>query len=328
VGGGRTSFLAALRDKVFDGCAVRMIELEERLTEADRLIAAVAGGLALPEGRQSWAELEAELRRREPTLQPTVVIVDNLEHLMLQTAGGTGLLEEMLTLMVHTDHLVFWLATMSTEAWRYFQKVAAVPTSIVGAHALAAVGRSETEEIVLGRHHRSGMTLRFTPPRDPSPLLKRRLRRARTDERRQEILQELFFDGLFKHAGGGIALTLLYWLRSVEFEEDGDVVSVLPFQPMSFGQLNRLDLPRLFSLKAFVLHNTLTASELARILRIPIDRSALIVEALLGLALIERAEVDAAVVDEPEDCAVERFRLSRLVLHPVVERLRSARILY
>jgi hypothetical protein len=328
IGGGRTSFLEALRVKVFQDCVVKVLRLEERLTTADRVVEAVSGALDLPQSVGTWKALEAELARRGAAEKPTVLVIDNLEHLMLQTADGTDLLQEMLALMLRTDHAVFWLAAMSAEAWRYFEKAASMSTATVSSLSLTKIGRKEAEDIVLGRHHRSGMTSRFTPPKDPSPLLKRKLRRARTNEREQEILQEMFFDGVFRHAGGGIALTLLYWLRSVEFEDEGDVVAVRPVQSMNFSQLEKLDLPRLFSLKAFVLHNTLTAGELARILRVPIEPCALILEALFTLALIERAQVDGIAANEPVDYAAERFRLSRLVVHPVIERLRRVRILY
>jgi len=325
IGGGRTSFIEALQAKVFDECSLWLLTLEERVTTSGDLVEAISEVLGVPRGQRTWAGIEAHLNLREGSGTPAVFVIHNLEHAMLQTAGGTDILQQLLALMVRTDRSVFWLSTISADAWRYFEKVAPIPTAVVSSYQLAKIGRNEVEDIVLGRHQRSGMTLRFVAPKDPSPLLKRRLRNAQTTEREQEILQEIYFDGVFKNAGGGIALTLLYWLRSVEFEEDGDVVAVQPFKPISFAQLGRLDLPRQFSLKAFVLHNTLTAEELSRILRLPVERSALILESLLRLALIERTPAAAAPA---VDCAKERFRLNRLVVFPVVERLRAARILY
>jgi hypothetical protein len=238
------------------------------------------------------------------------------------------LLQLLLSLMVRTDYAVFWIGTVSHEAWRYVEKAASASTTSVGAQRLTPLGRKEVEGIVLSRHQRSGMTLQFMAPRDPSPLLKRRLRRARGQERQQEILQGIYFDALFRQSGDDIALGLLYWLRSVDFRDEGDMVVVRPFQAMNFNQLKRLDLPGLFALKAFVIHNTLTAAELAGILRIPVERGALILEALLNLALIERVGRDGVPSDQPPDTALDRFRLSRLVIYPVVQRLRDARVLY
>jgi hypothetical protein len=255
-------------------------------------------------------------------------MVDNLEHLMLQTAGGTELLQKILALMVRTDHTVFWLSTMSTEAWRYFAKVSAMTAATVSVHNLASILRDDVEDIVLSRHKHSGISLRFKPPRDPSPILKRQLHRAPSPEREQEILQAVYFDAIFKHTGGHIGLALLYWVRSVEFENGGDVVAIKPLNPMSFDQLKRLDLPRQFTLKAFLLHNTLTAEELATILRAPFGRAELILEALLRHAVIERIEVDGKEPGGPVDCARDRFRLNRLVVFPVAEVLRGNRILY
>lgn len=328
IGSGRSSFLEALQAKVFDECEVRSFNVEERLRTGDRLAETISEVLALPRNARNWDGITADLRQREAAQPPTVFIVDDLEHLLLQHAGGTDLLRHLLALMVRTQHAVFWLAAIGHEAWRYFEKVAGMSAASVSCYGLGAIRRKEMEEIVLARHHRSGMSLRFNPPKEPSPLLTRRLRRAHTFEREQEILKEAYFDAVFRNAGDSIALTMLYWLRSVEFEEHEDVVAVKPFQPLSFDQLNKLDLLRLFSLKAFVLHNTLTAGELAEVLRIPIERSVLIFEALLRLAVIERSPVDRPAAGESVDCTKDRFRLSRLVVHPVVALLRAGRILY
>ncbi len=325
VGSGRSSFLKALLGKVFVDGSAQSLELNERVGTESEFAVALSEGCGLARSPGGLREVEVQLAGLRP--KSTVVLIDNLEHLMLQSTGGTDLLRQVLSLMVRTDHAVFWVATVTDEAWRYVAKAISSSAASVGTIKLTELGRKDVEDVVLNRHHRSGMTLSFTAPRYPTPLLKRRLRRARTQEKRQAILQEIYFDALHRHSGNDIALALLYWLLSVEFRDDGDLVSVRPFEGISFGQLKQLDLERLFALKALVLHNTLTAAELAVILRISIDRCGLILETLLNLALIERAGGDGTSLDQI-DTVTERFRLSRFVVHPVVQRLRDARVLY
>ncbi|UCG86563.1 MAG: hypothetical protein JSW71_22140 [Gemmatimonadota bacterium] len=328
VASGRSSFLEALRLKVFDGCTVRTLQLRERFDHADRLIAAINEALDTPHRAVDLPQLEAALKLARNDTEPLVFMIDDLEHVMLQAAGGMDVMQRLLGLMLRTDHAVFWIATISDEAWRYARVAAAASTASVGSYALAPLEGKEVEDVILGRHHRSGMTLQFVAPQDPSPLLKRRLRRAQTPARQQEILQELFFDSLGRHGGDDLTLTMLYWLRSVEFQEDGDVVAVRPLQPISFAQLRSLELVQLFALKAFMVHNTLTAAELGTALRATPDRAALILESLINLALIERVPADGAVLGHAIDTAADRFKLTRVVVYPVAERLRGARIMY
>ncbi|KPJ86497.1 MAG: hypothetical protein AMS18_15450 [Gemmatimonas sp. SG8_17] len=320
--------MEALRLKVFDECNVKTLYLQERLGDADQLAAALSEVLGTHRRAGGLPELEVALTLPTRGAAPLVVVIDNLEHVMLQSAGGTDLLQRLLGMMLRTDHAVFWLATVSDEAWRYARVSAGAFTASVGTYLLAPLDRKQVADVILGRHHRSGMTLRFTAPQDPSPLLKRRLRRAQNSERRQEILRELYFDSLCRQSGNDLTLTMLYWLRSVEFQEDGDVVAVRPLQPISFAELRNLDLVQLFTLRAFVMHNTLTAAELGMVLRLTPDRGVLILESLMNLALIERVDTVGAARRDTVDTAVDRFKLGRVVLHPVLERLRSAHIIY
>jgi hypothetical protein len=328
IGSGRTSFLEALRSKVFDECVVKTLALRERVSDVDWLIAALCEMLGTPNGARSLQQLETALTSRTKGSAPIVIVIDNLEHLILQSADGTDVLRQLLGVMLRTDHAAFWLAAVSQEAWRYARVAASAEVASVGTYSLAPLERGDVEDVILGRHHRSGMTLEFVAPQDRSPILKRRLRRAETRERKQEILKELFFDNLCRHSGNDLTLTMLYWLRAVQFVEDGDAVTVRPVQPISFAQLRQLGLAQLFALRAFVVHNTLTAAELGSILRVTVDRAVLLLESLINLALIEPVHADGAMGDQPIEAAADRFRLSRVVLYPVLERLRGAHVIY
>jgi hypothetical protein len=327
LGSGRTSLIEALRTKVFAESVVYTLTLNERVNDDEKLAAALAGVDLFAQDAE--LPIESVGRQLEKSSSgPTVILLDNLEHLMLQASGGTERLRLVLALMLRTDHAVFWVATVSDEAWKYIEKAVSSSAASVGNYSLSDLGRQEKEDLILKRHHRSGMSLSFTAPKDPTPILKRRLRNAGTPERRQEILQEIYFDALHRYTRNNIALALLYWLRSVEFQEDGDLVLVRPLKAINFDQLKHLELERLFALKALVLHNTLTAVELGTILRIPVERSALIFETLLNIGLIERVSAENTFAEQPIDATVDRLRLKRLVMYPVTQRLHDARVLY
>jgi hypothetical protein len=331
LGSGRTSFLNIITAKLFDECDVHRLTLYERIDSEASIAALIAELLQLESRNWDLEQLEQHIRASRPTVVPTVVIIDDLEHLLLRAPGGSQLIERVLIFFSRTDTRLFWIATVGTEAWEFVGKTAAGAVSCVTTHMLESIDRKTVEDIIVNRHRRSGMALRFAQPTDPSPLLRRRLRRARTEEKRQELLRNSYFDQLHKQSGQSTMLALFYWLRSGSFDAEGDTWSVNAFEPVDFRFLTMLDLMHAFTLKAFVLHCTLTLDEHNRIFRMSSDQSTYLFESLLNLRIIEPSRLEsgasgtlASSILVPE----RRYRVRPLVLHPVTELLRSRHILY
>ena len=331
LGSGRTSFLNIITAKLFDQCDVRRLTLRERIYSEASIAALIAELLQLESRNWDLEQLEEHIRASRPTAAPTVMLIDDLEHLLLRTPGGSQLIERVLIFFSRTDTRLFWIATVGTEAWEFVGKTAAGAASCVTTHILESIDRKTVEDIIVNRHRRSGMALHFAQPTDPSPLLRRRLRRARTEEKRQELLRNSYFDQLHKQSGQSIMLALFYWLRSGSFDAEGDTLFVNAFEPVDFRFLTMLDLTHAFTLKAFLLHCTLTLDEHNRIFRMSSDQSTYLFESLLNLRIIEPSRLEseaggslASSILIPE----RRYRVRPLVLHPVTDLLRSRHILY
>lgn len=331
-GNGRTSFLNVVRESVFSDANVRRLRLTERILDEAELTARLARTLDLEGGgARTLDQLAERLRDRRaagPDRVPLTCILENLEHLFLRTSSDNGLIAAFLAFLSKTDSSVFWLATIAEPAWSYIEKVEPTTAALVRRHPLSSVSRPALEAIILNRHLRSGLDLEFHPHPALSPLLRRRLARARHEEERQAILRTDYFDQLHRLVGQNLLLALLYWIRSVELDAGTGVVRVGAVEPISFAFLDGFTLSQSFTLKAFLDHATLTLDEHERIFQLPRHETRNLFESLGNLLLIEPADTSDRVGEfhfstvEPE----RRYRIRPIVVHPVLVHLRARNI--
>ena len=196
---------------------------------------------------------------------------------------------------------------------------------MVSVHHCEPISRGVLEDIVQGRHDRSGMDLHFEQPRSVPPLLRRRLERARSANVRQALLRNYFFDRLYAESGANIVLALVRWLRAASI--DANQVTIRGEAPLSFRFLESLDLAQMFSLHAFLLHHSLTLQEHSQILG---RTSPTVMESLLNMHLITPVGLGPDIPSEGVDYIEpdKRYRLHPLVIHPVSLRLREQNILH
>lgn len=329
-GNGHTTFLNVLRQRVLKDAHCLTLSLHERLeAEAD-----IAQRLAHlfdfdAQGDAPWTLDALAQRLQERTdARPLVCMVEHLEHLWLRHVSGTRLIEQVLSFFSRTDGQVLWIATAAEHGWRYLARTRNVAASLVSVHVLAAFDRDALTRLILNRHHRSGLPLTFEEPVDLNPLLRRRLRRARTREERQRLLQDDFFDRLFRATGESIRLALFYWLRAAALDAEAAVVRIHPLRPLSFAFLSAYPLSQAFALHAFLQHGTLTLDEHARIFQSSTDESLQIFESLLNYLIIEPAGPLAGRVNGQPIVAGQRYRIRPLIIQPVLQHLSGRHIVY
>ncbi|MEM9665216.1 MAG: hypothetical protein AAF970_09795 [Bacteroidota bacterium] len=331
MGSGRTSLLNIMETSVFNDVTTHRVAFRERMLDEERFATLVAEALEIQltsEAPVTLDALETEIRARPARQAPVVFLIDDLEHLVLRAPEGSVLFERALIFFSRTDSHVYWVATISQHTWHFVTQTGKASSGLTSVHTVDPIDRAGLEKIIIGRHRRSGMPLHFVDTGTHGALIRQRLRRARTPEQQQEILREEYFNKLHRLCGQNILLGLLYWLRSANFEAKPDVLTLTPPEALDFSFLGTIDLATAFTLKTFLLHNTLTLEEHNRIFRMNSAKSTFILEALLNRRIIDPCAPDHFVEQTGVIVSGERYRISPFLIHPVTEQLRSRRIVY
>ena len=328
-GSGATSMLQVIQAAAFGEVEAIFLSFDERLTEEQDVAARLADALGFTlDPPATLEDLEQVIHERARMEPPVVCLIDNLEHLLLRAPGGSALFERLLIFFSRTDRRIFWLAGINSQAWHFASRTLTTATGLVEVLAPEPLGRTDLEAVIINRHRRSGMPLRFVEPPDANAVLRQRLRRLDDPDARQALLREEYFNRLHRASGQNLLLALFYWLRSADFKAEEGVLTVNPPQPLDFRHLNRLDLPRSFSLKAFLLHHTLTLNEHNRIFRMATTQSTFIFESLLNEGIIEPVATPRAPTEPIRVVPDARYRLNRFMIHPILEHLRARHIVY
>ena len=321
-GSGRTSLLIAVRSEFKRASDVCAVSLDKRVADVSDFAALIARTLGIDTGGDpSLDRLEFELRDAVPKM----CLIDNMEHLLLRTPGGSDLMERVLIFLSRTDSTVCWVATIASLAWRFLETALGPATTLVTAHRPRVLARSTLEAIVLGRHRRSGLPLEFRRPDNLSPLARRRLARANSPKAAQDILRKVYFERLHHASGENVMLALFYWLQSARFNEAEDTLAIEPMRPLRFKFFESFDLARAFTLKDLLLHHSLTLQEHSCVFRMTTEESIYQLEGLLNIRLIVPDEDGAG---STRIVPGVRYRLHPLILHPTCRLLADRHIIY
>jgi hypothetical protein len=201
---------------------------------------------------------------------------------------------------------------------------------LVNSHTLSDLSREDLERLIMERHRKSGVPITFEEPSDMSPLLKRKLNRARSKDRRQSLLREAFFDRLYAQFGQNIQMALLQWIRSITMNDEGKRMHVAPTPPLNLSFFSGFNLDQAFALKALLEHGVLSPEEYANVDRLPRDRALTLFETLGNALIIEavgRGDSDA-MQRHTAVHADQPYRIRPLFAHAVVRLLRERNIVH
>ncbi len=326
-GSGRTSFMNVLTRSIFEGANVQPLTFSRRVPHENAFAAQVAEALSIPVTDDMTLEsLEAQIIETPRTPEPIVLVIDRFEHLLLCSPGGHSLIERVLIFMSRTDNLIYWVINVSAHAWHFLEKTMSPSSGFISAYRVTNLQRQALEDIILKRHHRSGMSLHFRQNTASQSWFD--FTGSGSQKNQQEAHRTAFFDKLYRLSGQNILLALLYWLRAVEFDTEEDTLFVNGIQPINFSFLETLDLPRAFTLKSFLTHGTLTLEEHMRVFKLSETESTFILESLLNLRIIEPA---GTALEDGIHFRIEKdqpYRLHPLIVHPVLEFLTKKHIVY
>lgn len=306
---------------------VRRVRLEGRIPDESVLAATLAAELPLrlPVVPGDLDELAAGLARGLD--RPAVVMVEHFEHTFLRTVDGSRLAARALEFFSRTDGSVFWVPSASATGWEIIRRIEPAAARLMEVQAVTLPGRSGLERAMMARHRRSGIPCRFHAGDSPPAGLARRLASAGDEATRQSILRDAFFHRLFELTDGSTALSLLYWLRSVEFDAATKRMRVVLPVALGLAFLDRLTWDEIFTLQALVEHRSLTVEDHAAVFGGTAATSTPVLESLGNLLLIEPLGTVREVGEPLTFSTVETGRpyQVRPVLVPIVLRLLRGR---
>jgi hypothetical protein len=333
-GCGVTTFMDAARRTYFRRTNFSVVDLPARITDEAALVDKLRKTLKLgeaPADEASLASVADQIMSTEYSGSTRVCVVDRLEHLFLRRIGGFDLAARMLRFMSETGPRIFWIATASDSAWQLLLKNEPLVKGLVSHYRLSGYDRNDIEEVINRRHKRSALPITFDPPAEITPLERRRLRKAESEEDKQTIYREAYFDDFFAASGQNVMLAVFYWILSVRYVPEGPSVRVTPLPKLKFELLARLSSPELFALKAFLEHATLTLDEYIEISGLDDDAAFEVFESLGNTMIIELAREEDSGLMDLEFERIERtgrYRLRPLLVQPVIRSLRERNIVH
>lgn len=239
----------------------REIEAREcKLEPADSTIADIVETMSAQVLGLSKAVDEADFVQALSEMEPSVILLENLERSILRQVDGFEAFTFIIDAIMATSGQHLWIVTYTTYAWTIARR--AVPGADCFAQYIYLHGMSEEEirELIL-RRHRSELPLTFSDlTLEGSSAGRKRV----TPEEREERGQNLYFRILWDYTGGNPRQALYFWKTSLEFV--GDKAQVSLFEVPEQNVLETLRDKSLMLLAALVEHNGLTEAALARVL--------------------------------------------------------------
>ncbi len=338
-GSGITSFLnvvAGVVEEDVEGGVCR-VTLDQRMADEACLAAHLAASLGL-EATTTLDELSEQILI-EGSKPPTAVMVDNLEHVYMRVPQGSDLIERFLTFMAETQPEIFWFGGITTSAWQLITASEPTAVSQVDALDLEPLAIADLKDAVMVRHRRSGLMVNFVQPPSRRNRLRRRLLRVRDDAAYAQLIENDFFEQLYRTSSGYLRLALYQWLSTADFQAGEGVTLPQPQRP-DFSVLDSLSLTQNFTLKAFLEHRTLTLAEHDQVFRLPRHESYQIFESLGNRHLIApvlsatngssgvglRAGFNGAKRSEINE--EHQYRIRPLLVGAVINHLRARNIVH
>lgn len=229
---------------------LRSAAVPARTVTPQAVMAMVVGLLDLPPN----ASLD-DIIAGDEARAPTLVVLDNAEHLFLSQVGGLDGWRCVLDLVNAPLENVFWLLAMDAQAWAYLDNVFGRDYPLRNVLRVKPWTPGDLRSLILSRHHRSGFRLHY----DTSLLSSRGPEAGNVRNAEQRC-----FSLLWDASRGNPLLALTLWLTSLRVA--GDRVEVgLPAESPRPGGLERASTKHLFVYAAIVIHGGLTLAELVAV---------------------------------------------------------------
>ncbi len=154
-GMGKSTFLEVLEENIQNSIAVKKISLDKKVTTKKDLFSELSKAFS--------AEIQttADLEKIDKTMPKTLLIIDDIQQLYLNTTEGLGAYRSLIDLTsLQLDNL-FWVFSCDTRSLLHLNGLFGLDHFNGHKIELSTWRDSEIQDLILQRHKKSGYKLRF-----------------------------------------------------------------------------------------------------------------------------------------------------------------------
>lgn len=308
-GSGKSTLTRFLMEEVFEEEKTYNLSFSKTFWEQSSILKEVAKMLGLKEP-ESPEELVAAIKKKR---KGSVVVLENLQNCYLRNMNGYGAMKSLLYIISESKKEILWVVTCSRYAWNFLNVAFNVGDYFSYSITTDVLNADQMKSLILKRQKASGYQLEYIA--DASTLKSRAYKKYLDDkEAEQEFLENKYFEKLTNLAEGNATVGMILWIRSIkDINEAYFTIESLDF--MNTTSLDGLDAISQFALSAFILHDSLTAIELASLLNQNESEAEMTISRLASRGLL---------VTQKD----KYFALNDLVYRQVVRLLKSRNILH
>lgn len=283
-GSGKSTFLNRMEKTELAGNPILNVALDHSICTEDQLIEALAPTLDVPEATNVRDMVEAI--RQKP--DRSVVILEGVQNCFVRNINGYNAIEKLCFLISETREQIFWAVSCSRYAWRFLDKTVEVAEYFSHLATSDRLGAHQLKSVIMNRHRSSGYSLQFEA--DSETQKSRSYRKLQDQEEgAQEYLQKRYFEELTDLAEGNASVAMIFWIRSIR-DFDDTCFYIQPLEVTTLEMIEELSPQVLFTLAAFVLHDTLSDEDLAMIMNLSLEESRLLLNRLQSRGLLVVSE--------------------------------------
>ena len=308
-GSGKSTLTRFLLEEVFKDEKTYNLSFSKTYWEQSSILKEVAKILGLKES-ESPEELVAAIKKKR---KGSIVVLENLQNCYLRNMNGYDAIKSLLYIISESKKEILWVVTCSRYAWNFLDVAFNIGDYFSYSITTDVLNAEQMKSLILKRQKASGYQLEYIA--DTSTQKSRAYKKHLDDkEAEQQFLENKYFEKLTNLAEGNATVGMILWIRSIkEINEAYFTIESLDF--MNTTSLDGLDTISQFALSAFILHDSLTALELASLLNQSESEAEMTVSRLASRGLLV-AQKD------------KYFALNDLVYRQVVRLLKSRNILH
>ena len=288
-GSGKSSFLKLMTEVEFKQNEPEILEFKQTIWKEKELVDKLNAVLQIPNVK-SVEELIDKIKGNN---QRKVIILESVQNCFVRDINGFKAIEKLAYLVSETRDQIFWIVSCSRYAWSFLDKVMQMSEYFSHVSQSDSLSTDQIEQVILSRHQASGYSLNFEA--DDQTLQSRTYRKLKDSEQEvQAYLKEEYFEKLTKLAEGNPSIAMIFWIRSIR-EFDDTNFYIKPLEVTSVEMIEDLNPQVLFTLAAFVLHDTLSDAELSTVMDNSIEKSRLLINRLCSRGMLVDKEGNSTI---------------------------------